>query len=54
MHLQIVAEGVETAAQVEYLNARGNVIHQGYYFGRPEPAEIWLTKLSEVLPRAGG
>lgn len=46
LHLQIVAEGVETAAQAEFLNARGNVIHQGYYFGRPEPVDNWLSRLS--------
>lgn len=45
LHLKVVAEGVETRAQAEFLNARGAVIHQGYFFGRPEPAETWLAKL---------
>ncbi len=45
LHLQVVAEGVETAAQAEFLNARGKVIHQGYFFGRPEPVDTWLAKL---------
>jgi len=48
LHLQVVAEGVETAAQAAFLNVRGEVIHQGYYFGRPEPVDSWLTHLGEV------
>jgi sensor c-di-GMP phosphodiesterase-like protein len=39
-----VAEGVETEAQAAFLNARGSVIHQGYLYGKPEPAETWLTR----------
>ncbi len=45
LHFQVVAEGVETKAQADFLNARGSVIHQGYLYGRPEPAEIWLARL---------
>ncbi|MFA7268903.1 MAG: EAL domain-containing protein [Sterolibacterium sp.] len=44
--LQVVAEGVETQAQVDFLNAHGQVIHQGYLYGRPEPMETWLAKLN--------
>ncbi|MBV2234014.1 MAG: EAL domain-containing protein [Sterolibacterium sp.] len=44
MDLQVVAEGVETQAQADFLNARATVIHQGYFFGRPEPVESWLAK----------
>jgi len=44
MHLRVVAEGVETQAQVDFLNARAEVIHQGYLFGRPEPAENCISK----------
>lgn len=46
MHLKVVAEGVETLEQAAFLNQRGSVIHQGYLFGKPEPAEEWLAKLS--------
>ena len=42
MKLQVVAEGVETQAQVDFLNSRGNVIHQGYFFARPMPVGTWL------------
>lgn len=44
MHLKVVAEGVETEEQAAFLNARGNVIHQGYLYGRPEPAETWVAR----------
>lgn len=42
MHLKVVAEGVETQEQADFLNARAKVIHQGYLYGRPEPADVWL------------
>ncbi|RFC34056.1 MAG: diguanylate cyclase /diguanylate cyclase/phosphodiesterase [Candidatus Nitrotoga sp. SPKER] len=45
MHLRVVAEGVEIAEQAAFLNQRGLVIHQGYLFGKPEPAEIWAAKI---------
>ncbi len=44
MHLKVVAEGVETEEQAAFLNARANVIHQGYLYGRPELAENWLAR----------
>jgi diguanylate cyclase (GGDEF)-like protein/PAS domain S-box-containing protein len=43
LHLQVVAEGVESPAQADFLNARGEVIHQGYLFGRPQPVSEWLA-----------
>ena len=48
LNLQVVAEGVETQAQADFLNARAEVVHQGYLYGRPEAAEVALLKL---LPR---
>ena len=47
LHLQVVAEGVETQAQAEFLNARGLVIHQGYLYGKPVPVETWLARLDD-------
>jgi len=44
MHLKVVAEGVETEEQAAFLNARASVIHQGYLYGRPEPAETWMAR----------
>ncbi len=46
MKLDVVAEGVETREQADFLEARAEVVHQGYLFGRPEPAEVWLKQLS--------
>lgn len=46
MHLRVVAEGVETQAQADFLNARGKVLHQGYLYGRPEPSDIWLMRIA--------
>jgi EAL domain-containing protein (putative c-di-GMP-specific phosphodiesterase class I) len=38
LHLRVIAEGVETIEQVEYLMARDCHLLQGYYFSRPVPA----------------
>jgi sensor c-di-GMP phosphodiesterase-like protein len=48
LHLKVVAEGVETQAQADFLNARAVVIHQGYLYGRPEPAESFLARRRQV------
>ncbi len=48
LNLNIVAEGVETAAQAEFLLAHGCDEVQGFYFSRPVPAEEF-----ETLLRAG-
>lgn len=48
LHFQIVAEGVETQAQADFLNERASVIHQGYLYGRPEPVDKWLMKLGSA------
>jgi EAL domain-containing protein (putative c-di-GMP-specific phosphodiesterase class I) len=46
--LDIIAEGVETEAQVRFLMGAGCEQAQGYYFSRPVPA----LKATELL-RAG-
>ncbi|WP_083446956.1 EAL domain-containing protein [Azoarcus sp. CIB] len=44
LQLKVVAEGVETTEQAEFLNSRGQVVHQGYLFGRPAPADEWVAR----------
>lgn len=43
--LRVVAEGVETAAQAEYLAQHGNACMQGYLFHRPMPLDDLLLHL---------
>lgn len=38
LHMQCVAEGVETEEQASYLLSKGCVFQQGYYYSRPVPA----------------
>jgi len=45
MQLQVVAEGVETEAQAEFLDSRFPVVHQGYLYARPQEANGWLAAL---------
>ena len=42
LQLQIVAEGVETAGQRDYLNELGCDLLQGYHLGKPVDAEAFL------------
>jgi EAL domain-containing protein (putative c-di-GMP-specific phosphodiesterase class I) len=39
LNLEIIAEGVETEAQKKFLISRGCYSMQGYYYGKPMPAE---------------
>lgn len=46
LNISLVAEGVETAQQAEYLRERGVGTFQGYYYARPMPLgdfQAWLT-----------
>jgi EAL domain-containing protein (putative c-di-GMP-specific phosphodiesterase class I) len=45
LNLSVVAEGVETAEQLARLRAEGCDEVQGYYFGRPMPAEDFVAML---------
>ena len=45
LKLKTLAEGVETAAQLEFLQASGCDYFQGYYFSKPVPAEQFVQLL---------
>lgn len=51
----IAAEGVETAQQLETLRSLGCGLIQGYFIGRPMPADAMTTNLWQSLdrPRSG-
>jgi diguanylate cyclase (GGDEF)-like protein len=40
--LKVVAEGVQTRAQADFLAANGCDAMQGYLYSRPQPLEAWL------------
>ena len=43
LSLLVIAEGIETSEQLQYLQALGCELGQGYLFGKPQPA-------SEIQP----
>lgn len=43
--LNVIAEGVEDQAQIDFLKAKGCLFYQGYYYGRPVPAEAFKFSL---------
>ena len=50
--MAVVAEGVETAAQRDFLIAGGCRLLQGYFYGKPVPADVfaatWLSADAEI------
>lgn len=57
LHMSVVAEGVETAAQLSVLKELGCPEAQGYYFSRPVPqgeiAQLLRANVSRVARRSG-
>ncbi len=55
LHLSVVAEGVETERQAEFLRAEGCALGQGFLYSRPVSAEAFEKLLAGgCLPAAGG
>lgn len=46
LHMEAIAEGVETQAQRDFLEQAGCMRYQGYLFGKPEPLEKFTDSLS--------
>ncbi|MBC2656930.1 EAL domain-containing protein [Pseudomonas sp. MSSRFD41] len=46
LDLSIVAEGIETAEQRDYLTAKGVHLLQGYLFGKPMPSSEFVTAIA--------
>ena len=49
LNLEVVAEGVETAEQARLLREQGCRLLQGYFFGRPVPADELARRLQTKL-----
>ena len=47
--LSVVAEGVETQSQLDFLRQEGCDVVQGYLISRPGPADDITRKLQEEL-----
>jgi len=47
LRLDLIAEGVETEAELEYLALRGCHKFQGYLFGRPMPIDQFELALGQ-------
>jgi EAL domain-containing protein (putative c-di-GMP-specific phosphodiesterase class I) len=50
--LRIIAEGVETLEQLEFLRARHCDAAQGYYFSRPVPPQQFTVLLRNGIPES--
>ena len=50
--MEVIAEGIETDAQYCTLVELGCEYGQGYLFGRPQPASVWMERASAFGPSA--
>ena len=46
--LEVIAEGVETREELDYLHDKGCTVYQGYYFSKPLPLESFTKMLESV------
>ncbi len=51
LKLAVIGEGVETEAQIAYLRERGCHLVQGYFFGKPMPADQFEKMLRDQAAR---
>ncbi len=49
LHMRVIAEGIETREQLEFLKQHGCPVGQGYYFSQPVPA----VEFGALLERGG-
>ncbi|MCH8531031.1 MAG: EAL domain-containing protein [Saccharospirillum sp.] len=47
MKLTLVAEGIENQAQSDFFKDRGEVVYQGYFYGKPKPIQQWLQRWTQ-------
>jgi EAL domain-containing protein (putative c-di-GMP-specific phosphodiesterase class I) len=47
LHLDVVAEGIETEAQLNWLYSAGCRLVQGFLLGKPLPADECTARLSQ-------
>lgn len=55
LNLDLVAEGVETQEQVEFLQSKGCYVMQGYYYGRPmtiSQMDQWIQASNQKMSLA--
>ncbi|ANF95159.1 bifunctional diguanylate cyclase/phosphodiesterase [Paenibacillus bovis] len=55
LNMEMVAEGVETVEQIQFLQSKGCFIMQGYYYGKPmtvEQMNQWLEQSADQIPLA--
>jgi EAL domain-containing protein (putative c-di-GMP-specific phosphodiesterase class I) len=50
LDLTVVAEGVETQAQRDFLEAHGCLVYQGYLYSRPVPLDDFMSALQSSRP----
>ena len=51
--MKMIAEGVETVEQADFLKSRGCSEMQGYYFHKPMPVQDYEKILRETVKTAG-
>jgi EAL domain-containing protein (putative c-di-GMP-specific phosphodiesterase class I) len=48
--MEVIGEGVETSMQADFIHSRECNLAQGYYYGKPLPAEAFSAWLAQYKP----